>query len=78
MKKTFRIVAFLEGMSYVLLLFVAVPIKYWCGDEKWVKILGMPHGVLFISYIIMCFTIVKYEKPKWVLRKNNWPKGSKK
>ena len=77
MKNFFRIVAFLEGVSYMLLLFIAVPLKYWGGDEQYVKLLGMPHGILFIGYIIMCFSVVKYKKPKWVLRKNNWPKGSK-
>lgn len=77
MKNIFRIVAFLEGVSYILLLFVAVPIKYNLDNPAYVKLLGMPHGILFISYIIMCFITVKYEKPKWVLRKNNWPKGSK-
>jgi integral membrane protein len=77
MKNIFRIIAFLEGVSYMLLLFIAVPLKYWGGDEQYVKLLGMPHGILFIGYIIMCFSVVKYKKPKWVLRKNNWPKGSK-
>ena len=57
MKKTFRIVAFLEGGSYLLLLFIAVPLKYWGGDESFVKLLGMPHGLLFISYLILAFLI---------------------
>ena len=57
MKNTFRIIALLEGVSYILLLFVAVPIKYWGGDEHWVKLLGMPHGILFVSYVIFAFLI---------------------
>ena len=57
MKNTFRIIALLEGVSYILLLFVAVPIKYFGGDEQWVKLLGMPHGILFVSYIIFAFLI---------------------
>ena len=57
MKNIFRIVAFLEGVSYILLLFIAVPIKYWMGEEQWVKLLGMPHGLLFITYIILAFLI---------------------
>ena len=61
MNKTFRIVAFLEGVSYILLLFIAVPIKYWGGDDQWVKLLGMPHGVLFILYILLAL-ILKYPK----------------
>ena len=77
MKNAFRIIAFLEGVSYLLLLFIAVPLKYYDGNEKYVKLLGMPHGILFIGYIIMCFIVVKHKKPKWVLRKNSWQKGSK-
>ena len=57
MRNIFRLVALLEGVSYILLLFVAVPIKYWGGDEQWVKLLGMPHGILFVSYVIFAFLI---------------------
>ncbi len=60
MKKAFRIVSFLEGISYLLLLFVAVPIKYFGDDESFVKMLGMPHGLLFIGYIILAI-MLKYE-----------------
>jgi integral membrane protein len=51
--KIFRVIAFLEGLSYILLLFVAVPLKYFYGDPQHVKLLGMPHGLLFIAYIVM-------------------------
>jgi integral membrane protein len=57
MRNLFRLVALLEGVSYILLLFIAVPIKYWGEDEQWVKILGMPHGILFVSYILFAFLI---------------------
>ncbi|MGB0837387.1 MAG: DUF3817 domain-containing protein [Flavobacteriaceae bacterium] len=53
MKLTFRIVSILEGLSYLLLLFIATPIKYVLEDETYVKILGMPHGLLFIAYVIL-------------------------
>lgn len=59
----FRIIAFLEGVSYVLLLGVAVPIKYGWDDPTYVKLLGMPHGLLFISYIILA--IILGSKLKW-------------
>jgi integral membrane protein len=51
--KIFRVIAFLEGLSYILLLFMAVPLKYFYGDPQYVKLLGMPHGLLFIAYIVM-------------------------
>jgi len=57
MKNTFRVISFLEGISYLLLLFVAVPIKYFGHDASYVKMLGMPHGLLFITYIILAFLL---------------------
>lgn len=57
----FRIIAFLEGLSYILLLFLAVPIKYVYENPSYVKILGMPHGILFVLYLIIAF-VIKQEK----------------
>ncbi|MDB2471741.1 DUF3817 domain-containing protein [Flavobacteriaceae bacterium] len=54
----FRLVAFLEGLSYVLLLFIATPLKYLTGNPTYVKLLGMPHGLLFMLYII-CVVMLK-------------------
>lgn len=51
----FRITALLEGVSYILLLFIATPIKYLLDDPQYVKLLGMPHGVLFMAYVVMAF-----------------------
>ena len=65
MIKLFRLITLLEGISYLLLLFIAVPLKYLFGDETHVKLLGMPHGVLFILYIIFAFVFQK--KTKWTL-----------
>lgn len=60
MKKTFRIVSVLEGVSYLLLLFIATPIKYLAGIDSYVKLLGMPHGILFIGYVILAI-VLKYQ-----------------
>lgn len=57
MISVFRIVALLEGLSYILLLFVAVPIKYMLNDPSYVKMLGMPHGILFVAYIALAFLL---------------------
>lgn len=53
----FRIIALLEGLSYILLLFVAVPVKYLLEDPSYVKMLGMPHGILFVAYIALAFLV---------------------
>ena len=63
MKKAFRVVGFLEGVSYLLLLGIAVPIKYFMEDPTYVKMLGMPHGILFIAYLILAFVL--YQKYDW-------------
>jgi integral membrane protein len=48
----FRLISYLEGVSYVLLLF-ATAIKYFLSNEYWVKVLGMPHGILFLIYVFI-------------------------
>jgi len=59
MKITFRIISLLEGVSYLLLLFIATPIKYLQGDASYVKLLGMPHGILFMLYVVLAVVIKK-------------------
>lgn len=59
MKNIFRIISFLEGTSYLLLLFIAVPIKYFQGDASYVKMLGMPHGILFMLYLVLAIVLKK-------------------
>lgn len=47
----FRVVALLEGISLLVLFFVAMPLKYWAGLPQAVRIVGWLHGVLFIWYV---------------------------
>ncbi|MCK0143541.1 DUF3817 domain-containing protein [Aliiroseovarius sp. F20344] len=47
----FRKIASVEGWSYLLLLFIAMPLKYWGNMPDLVPIVGMAHGWLFIAYI---------------------------
>ncbi|MEJ6793245.1 MAG: DUF3817 domain-containing protein [Lacinutrix sp.] len=51
MLKSFRIIAFLEGVSYLLLMAAALYKRMPEGNDKFVKLLGMPHGLLFVAYI---------------------------
>ncbi|MGB0892326.1 MAG: DUF3817 domain-containing protein, partial [Flavobacteriaceae bacterium] len=59
----FKITSLLEGLSYILLLFIAVPIKYFQGNPEYVKMLGMPHGILFVLYIVLA--IMLKSELKW-------------
>lgn len=53
MLKKFRLIGLLEGVSFILLLFIAMPLKYMYGMPEAVKIVGMTHGILFILYVMM-------------------------
>lgn len=55
--RQFRWVAFLEGLSFVLLLFVAMPLKYWAGLPLAVRIVGSVHGLLFVAFVWTLFRV---------------------
>jgi len=61
MKLFFRIVAFLEGVSFILLMTIGLYFKYQLNDDRYVKLLGMPHGLLFVIYIILAYLLRKEE-----------------
>ena len=61
--QTLRVVGLLEGLSFLLLLFIAMPMKYMFDNPVLVKYVGMGHGVLFILFLIVLFAVC--EKQKW-------------
>lgn len=61
----FRIIGFLEGTSLLLLLGVAMPVKYILGNPALVQSIGMIHGLLFILYVL--FTINMRSTYSWNL-----------
>ncbi len=54
--KKFGQINSIEGYSYIILLFIAMPMKYLFAVPVAVKIVGMIHGVLFI---IFCFLLIR-------------------
>lgn len=63
--KTLRLVGLLEGISFLLLLFIAMPVKYMLDNPILVKYVGMGHGVLFVLFLVVLFAVC--EKQKWSL-----------
>ncbi|WP_164019129.1 DUF3817 domain-containing protein [Pyxidicoccus trucidator] len=47
----FRAVALAEGLSFIALLFIAMPLKYLAGMPLGVRVVGMVHGLLFVLYL---------------------------
>ena len=62
----FRRVAFAEGVSYLVLLFIAMPLKYGLDMPLAVKYVGWAHGVLFVAYI--AFGGLAALKDKWSIQ----------
>ena len=48
-RERLRITAILEGWSLIILLAIAMPLKYFAGRPEAVSIIGMLHGLLFIA-----------------------------
>ncbi len=49
----FRIVAYWEGISYLVLLLIAMPLKYGLGLAVAVRVVGSLHGALFVAYLVL-------------------------
>lgn len=64
--QSLRVVGFLEGLSFLALLFIAMPLKYIWGNPILVKYVGMGHGVLFIAFLVVLFAVC--EKQKWSIQ----------
>ena len=66
--KNLTIMGYLEGTSFLLLLGVAMPLKYMLGIPEAVKYVGMAHGALFISYIlVLLIATSKIKMPLWAM-----------
>ena len=65
--KTFRIIALMEGISFLVLLGIAMPLKYMAGFPIAVRITGSLHGLLFVLFVFYLFQ-VRLDL-KWDLKK---------
>lgn len=59
-----RAVGLLEGISFLVLLGIAMPLKYMAGRPTAVSVVGMAHGILFVLYGLAVLHV-------WVARR--WP-----
>ena len=66
----FRKIAWYEGLSYLALLFIAMPMKYLMGMPLAVRIVGSIHGALFIAFIVWMYLVYNdYGKSmKWMVK----------
>ncbi len=57
--RLFKWISILEGVSFLLLLFIAMPLKYIFEMPEMVKQVGMAHGILFIAYMLGGILLIK-------------------
>ena len=65
-----RLLSYLEGISLLILVFIAVPLKYWGQQPMLVKALGPIHGMLFLWFVISTLS-VGVER-HWKFRQTTW------
>lgn len=63
-----RAIGLIEGVSFLLLLGVAMPLKYFAGMPQAVTIVGWIHGLLFIAF---CIALTQaHQDAQWTARRS--------
>lgn len=53
-----RIISLVEGISFIVLLVIAMPMKYFWGMPNAVTVVGMVHGILFLLFCVALINAV--------------------
>ena len=67
MIQKFRLLSLLEGISFLVILFITMPLKYMFNYPSANKVVGMVHGGLFLAYVV--FAILLKVEFKWSAKK---------
>ncbi|KMQ69417.1 membrane protein [Chryseobacterium sp. FH2] len=65
-----RIIAILEGISLLILVFIAVPLKYGMGNPSFVKMMGPIHGTLFLLFLFNTLSVGVEQQ--WKFKETTW------
>ena len=66
MLQSLRLLAILEGISYLLLFGLSMPLKYWANIREPNIYIGYVHGFLFIAFIILAYVFCRHQE--WGLK----------
>ena len=61
--RNYRVAAWVTGIGLLVLVFVAMPLKYFLGEPRPVAVVGMMHGFLYMAYIVC--TLILAERTRW-------------
>src|SRR6187549_488364 len=62
----FRMVGIAEGISFLVLLLIAMPMKYLMDIPEAVKFTGWAHGALFVAFIYFAFEVMGTFKKSFI------------
>jgi integral membrane protein len=62
-----RLIGMAEGTSLLLLLFIAMPLKYWAGKPEAVQLIGWLHGLLFVLFMLA--VLIVYFQRSWPFKR---------
>ncbi len=62
MLQLFRVTAILEGISYLALFGITMPLKYWAEIPYPNKVVGYAHGGLFIAFVVLALIVCIQKK----------------
>ena len=65
-----RIIGFLEGISLLFLIFVAVPMKYYGGNPTLTRTLGPVHGAIFLLFVFNALSVGVEQQ--WKFKTTTW------
>lgn len=65
-----RIIAFLEGISLLILVFVTVPMKYYFHNPEGSKLMGPVHGALFLLFVFNTLSVGVEQN--WKFKATTW------
>ena len=70
----FRKIGIAEGISFLVLLLIAMPLKYFAGFPMAVTIVGSLHGVLFVAYMALALEVEnvlivkgRFKRLRWLI-----------
>ena len=61
--RNYRVAAWVTGIGLLVLVFIAMPLKYLFGQPALVTLVGMLHGFLYMAYIVC--TLILAERCRW-------------
>jgi integral membrane protein len=60
----YRTMAYVTGTMLCILVFICIPLQIWAHNDKPVDVVGTLHGILYIIYIVVAFTMTRAVRMK--------------